>query len=171
MFWNMHRSIQFRLQARTSASTYVMRFDADTENNIFNTLMGEVFPEGAIYRYPMHSDDNANIFKTFLHGPVANRSIEAQNTLQLMVSMFTNFAATGDPSVPEMDINFRAVTSADPPLTGLNVHETNTEFKVLPEALRVSVLEEITLMENSSSNRNKLFVSSFLIVFLYFIKF
>ena len=146
-----HRSARYRLQAGNLTPTYVMRFDADTENSVFKQLVNEIFPEARIYREPIHGDETAHFLKTSQNVPISEMSVEGYELLQFMVSSLTNFAATGNPSVPEMNITWLPVSSENELLFGLNVRENRTEMMVLPEADRMHVFDELFELERGTA--------------------
>ena len=151
LWFGTHRSARYRLQAGNLAPTYVMRFDADTENSVFKQLFNEFFPEARIYREPVHGDEFAYFFKTMYNVPISEMSVEGYELLQFMVSSLTNFAATGNPSVPEMNITWLPVSSESELLFGLNVRENRTEMMILPESDRMHVFDEIFELERSTA--------------------
>lgn len=98
-----------------------------------------------MYRHPSHGDDAAHLFNSVRYKSFAETSNETKNTVDVMTSSFTNFAATGDPSVPELGIRWPAVSTENELLMGLNIHETESKTKVLvfPETARMHVFAEI----------------------------
>lgn len=95
-------------------------------------------------------------------------SPEGYKTMQTMVSAWTNFAINGDPSIPEMDIRWPAITSENEILMGLNIHENVSEVIVFPQAARVTVFDEIWEMERGGS-KSLVVVSSLMISVFIFI--
>lgn len=98
-----------------------------------------------IYQEPMHGDDRFQLLKSVLHKPLSEMSREGFETLQLMVDLFTQFAGTGEPSVG--DIQWLPVTVETKLLFGLQINEKRSEVRLLPEAIRMSVFEEIGRLE------------------------
>lgn len=99
-------------------------------------------------------DDLCHLFKTsFAQVPVVN-SI-GWNTTQLMVSIFTDFAATGDPGIagwgPSTGENGR------PPLFGFNIRERNLQVGEFPEIHRMEVWD--TFYEVSAASMKVLNLS------------
>jgi hypothetical protein len=130
---------RYRLRAGNKAPTFIYRFDADTNYDIVRATT----PGLELYRYPSHGMDMTHLFKSLVHEPFANVSIETRNTVELMTTLFTNYAATGDPSAPELGVHWPAVSSEDELLMGLNIRETGSENMVLPESGRTNVFAEI----------------------------
>ena len=81
--------------------------------------------------------------KNFFHKPIAEMTPEGYQVIQIMVNAFVNFAATGDPRVPEFNITWTPVTSEDELLFGLNIREDRTDLMILPETDRMGVFQEI----------------------------
>ena len=130
---------RYRLRAGNKSPTYIYRFDAETDYDIVRNLdSGFEF-----YRYPSHGIDMLHLFKSVFHKSFSDVSNATRQTVELMTTSFTNFAATGDPSAPELGIYWNPVSSENELLIGLNIHETESEFMVLPEAKRMHVFTEI----------------------------
>jgi carboxylesterase type B len=85
----------------------------------------------------------SHLFKSLWHNPWSEVSQETRDTVEMMTTTFTNFAASGDPSAPALGINWPAVKSEDELLVGLNIHETDSKVTVMPESLRMGVFTEI----------------------------
>jgi carboxylesterase type B len=130
---------RYRLRAGNKASTYIYRFDADSEYNVGKSIIQGI----NLYRYPSHGDDAAHLFNSIRHRRFDQVSQKTRNTVEMMTTTFTNFAASGDPSAPELGINWPAVKSEDELLVGLNIHETDSKVMVMPESLRMGVFTEI----------------------------
>jgi carboxylesterase type B len=143
------RSIRYRLRSKETSKTFVYRFDADTENN-FNSAGTQAT---ALYRYPTHGDDANHIFKTIRHKKLEEMSVEASKVLHLMVTSFTNFAKTGNPSVEEFNVTWPAVSSESNLLRGLNIHENESSVMDFPESRRIGVFDEIWAMERSGAEK------------------
>lgn len=81
-------------------------------------------------------DDLCHLFKTSF-APVPAMNSVGWNTTLLMVDIFTNFAATGNPGVegwlPSSGGN------NEPPLWGYNIRESNEFIGALPETRRMQV--------------------------------
>jgi hypothetical protein len=94
------------------------------------------------------------LFKTsFAAVPWANSTGWA--TTQLMLNLFTNFAATGNPGI----IGWEPSTGANdrPPLYGYNIRETRDSIGALPEAERMEVWDTFyEAAETGASNKIKL---------------
>lgn len=69
------------------------------------------------------------------------------NTIQLMVSSWSNFAKTGNPSVEAMNVSWPVVSSEDHILMGLNINEKENFIMDFPETVRMKVFHEIWEME------------------------
>lgn len=138
MWFPTHLTARYRLRAGNKA-TYVYRFDADTDYRFPEMLS----PGVELYRYPYHGIDTAHLLRTVIHRTFLEVSEETRKTVDLMTTSFTNFATSGDPSVPELGIHWPAVSSENELLMGLNIHETDPKIMVLPEAKRMHVFTEI----------------------------
>jgi carboxylesterase type B len=130
---------RYRLRAGNKAPTFIYRFDADTDYD----LIRQMTPGLELYRYPSHGVDMLHLFKSLMHDSLFNVSEETRNVVEVMLTTFTNFAATGDPSSRELGISWPPVTSEDELLMGLNIHETGSKVMVLPESKRMKVFAEI----------------------------
>jgi Carboxylesterase family len=132
-FWHsVHRIVKQRWSSSGSGQSYVYRFDVNSDNNCFSTL--NRVP--ASYREPIHMDDICHLFKTSF-SPVPQINSVGWNTTQLMVGIFTRFAATGNPGIE----NWLPSTGANqrPPLYGYNIRETADSIGPLPEVRRMEV--------------------------------
>lgn len=148
LWYPAHRTIRYRIQSGSNAKTFVYRFDADSQNNIIKALT----PGVELYREPLHVDDVTHLFKTILHKPLAEMDVMSYNTLQLMVSLFTQFAITGSPEIE--NITWNSVESqelSDSLLIGLNIKENYTQFGTLPEASRMKTFDRIFEIERSGA--------------------
>jgi carboxylesterase type B len=130
---------RFRLRAGNKAPTFIYRFDADTDYDITR----QTTPGLELYRYPSHGSDMLHVFKSIGHKPLGRVTKGTRDTVELMVTTFTNFAASGDPSSKSLGIFWPPVTSEDELLIGLNIHETGARAEVLPESKRMKVFSEI----------------------------
>lgn len=136
------------MRAGNKASTYVYRFDADTHNNVLKQFIGGV----DLYREPAHGADLAHLFKTVFHNRTLDQMTpQAYKIVQIMVNTFTNFAATGNPSVQSLNIDWPPVSNEKELLMGLWIHENTSEVGVFPEERRMRVFDEIWDMEHSGS--------------------
>lgn len=162
------RTVRYRLESDVETETYVYRFDADSEFNVFNHML---LPSTQFYREPAHCDDFAHLFKTSFHKPMTEVNQTSIDTLHLMLSMFTNFALTGNPST--LNTNWPAIEALAPEdsssLVGLNIKENGIEFKTLPEAARVRTFDKIFEMERSTTNSAASFVAAFNVVLITFL--
>jgi carboxylesterase type B len=114
-----------------------------------------MIPGLELYRYPSHGVDMLHLFKSLLHESLFSVSEETKNVVEVMVTTFTNFAATGDPSSRELGINWPPVVSEDELLMGLNIHETESKVMVLPESRRTKVFAQIWDTERPENASNK----------------
>lgn len=147
LWYPAHRTIRYRLESGSDAKTFVYRFDADSENNVIKALT----PGIELYREPTHSDDMTHLFKTVLHKPFSEMNEVSYNTLQLMVTLFTQFAITGNPETD--DITWHSVErDGGDFLKGLNIKENSTQFGILPEAARMETFDRIFEMERNDSS-------------------
>jgi carboxylesterase type B len=87
--------------------------------------------------------DMQHIFKASTRTSLEKVSKETRDTVELMVTTFTNFAASGNPSSKELGITWPPVTSEDELLMGLNIQETGARAEVLPLSKRMKVFAEI----------------------------
>jgi carboxylesterase type B len=149
LFWfPAHRTIKYRME-QNRAENFVYRFDADTD---FNFLKVSI-PGVDIYREPTHSEDMAHLFKSIMHKNLSDVSEESRKVLELMVTTFTNFAATGNPSAPDLNLHWPPVSKENELwigrnfLMGMNIREDRNEFITLPESDRCEVFEKIFEME------------------------
>ena len=148
LWYPAHRTIRYRQDSGKNAQSFVYRFDADTENNVIKAFLQGV----ELYREPSHSDDMTHLFKTILHKPLAEMNEVSYNTLQLMVSLFTQFAISGSPEID--NITWNSVESQglnNEYLIGLNIQENSTQFGILPEAARAKTFDEIFAMERNKA--------------------
>lgn len=130
---------RYRLLAGNKAPTYIYRFDADTDYDIIR----KTTPGLELYRYPSHGIDTMHLFKSIIHAPFANVSSQTRTIVDQITTSFTNFAATGDPSLPEYGIQWPEVSSEEELLMGLNFNEIESEVMVLPESKRMKVFRQI----------------------------
>lgn len=152
----VHRTIQYRLQAN-SAPTYVYRFDADSQNNVATALL----PQDMIrfYRQPSHGDDVFHLFRSNMHRPLSQMNEVSRNTLELMVGLFTNFAASGNPVMPNRALPHWPIAwpyvgllpNENDNLFGLNIKENSTTVGSLPEASRAVLFEQLTVMHRNGA--------------------
>lgn len=146
LWFPAHRTVRYRIESDVETETYVYRFDANSENNVFKISL---MPSVQFYREPSHGDDFAHLFKTNLHKPLSEMNEVSFKTLHLMLSMFTSFARTGNPSI--FNITWTSVEALKPKasslLVGLNIKENSTEFKTFPEAARAKTFNKIFEME------------------------
>jgi carboxylesterase type B len=128
---------RYRLRAGNKAPTFIYRFDANTDY-VNRTGTGL-----ELYRYPSHGHDMQHVFKSSSHKPLNEVTQETKNTVDLMVTTFTNFAASGSPSASELGIFWPPVASEDELLMGLNIHETGARAELLSVSKRMKVFTEI----------------------------
>ena len=133
------RVVRSRENSRKGGKSFVYRFDIDSDNNLLKKIM----KIDEKYREPAHADDVYYIFKATLgHAP----SIESPGFkgIKLMLSIFTEFASTGNPNVPELgdNVEWEPATFIEP-LKGININEEKCEVIVLPEAERIKVFDDI----------------------------
>jgi carboxylesterase type B len=84
-----------------------------------------------------------HVFKSSTHKPLNEVTQETKNTVDLMVTTFTNFAASGSSSASELEIFWPPVTSEEELLMGLNIHETSARAELLSVSERMKVFTEI----------------------------
>jgi carboxylesterase type B len=158
LWYPAFRTVRYRLESN-AAPTYVYRFDADSQNNVFKGLMPS--EDVQFYRQPSHGDDVAHLFKSRLHRLIFHMDSESYNTLHLMVSMFTNFAASGNPITPEENLphwpsvwhSVERFNNTDDNLIGLNIKENSTSFGSLPEAARSRLFKDFELSHNNGADK------------------
>lgn len=150
---SIHRIVKQRRSSRGNGKSYVYRFAANSDNNCFS-LRSRMDP---IYTQPIHMDDLCHLFKTSFAAVPAVNSI-GWNTTKLMVSIFTKFAATGNPGwLPSTGEN------QEPPLWGFNIRESNSVVGELPESKRMEIWDTFY---PSSSNIKALNILSAVFVFI-----
>lgn len=153
LWYAYQRIVKYRLQSETNAKTFVYRFDAETENNILRTLL----PGVALYRQPMHGEELPHLFESIFTKSMEEVEVNTRNTIELMVSLFTNFAKNGEPSrtgLPDWSpVTTDALETGDY-LTGLNIQEDATQFGSLPEATRMHVFETIFELEQNQEENS-----------------
>ena len=143
LWFPAHRTIRYRREA-DSAPTFVYRFDADLENNIFMSFKRAALPQLELYRQPTHGDDMAHLFKTTFHKPLHEMNQESYDTLQLMVTMFTSFAQDGTPIADQVEfLPIQHDDDAGVFLCGLNIQENRTQFGEFLKAARARIFDEI----------------------------
>jgi cholinesterase len=132
VLWHpMRRIIKSRNNSNKSGKTFVYRFDIDSENNLFKSFM-----KIDKYREPIHGDDVCYFFKSTMLGPNPEQSSPAFKYIELMVSILTQFAATGNPNVAELGVEWTPATF-DEPLRGVNINEQKSEAMIFPESERM----------------------------------
>lgn len=139
------RVVKSREKSGKGAKTFVYRFDYDSENN----FMKKFSKVSEKYREPVHGDDCFYLFKPSMFGPTPALDSEGFKGINLMLNIFTGFAATGNPNVAEIGENVEwQPAKFNEPLKGLNINETTCEFLVLLENDRIKVFDEIFIKEN-----------------------
>lgn len=133
------RIVKSRENSGKGGKSFVYRFDIDSDNNLAKKL----FKVSDKYREPTHGDDIFYIFKSTL-GPSPAIDSPGFEGIKLMLSLFTEFALTGNPNVHEFceGVEWEPATF-DEPLKGININEKKVEFMELPEAQRIKVFDEI----------------------------
>lgn len=97
-------------------------------------------------------DDLCHLFKTsFANVPLPNSV--GWNTIHLMLDIFTNFAAVGNPGVEGWGPSIGEDNKA--PLYGYNIHESRDFIGELPEVSRMEVWD--TFYRNGASRKVKAF--------------
>lgn len=139
MWHPMSRVVKSRENSGQKGKSYVYRFDIDSDNN----LMKKAMMVNEKYREPVHGDDVCYIFKTTLGSSPAIDSPGFAG-IKLMLSVFTEFALSGNPNVSELGegVEWESATF-DQPLRGININEKKCEIFEFPEAERIEIFDEI----------------------------
>ena len=132
------RIIRSRAKSNKGGKSFVYRFDIDSDNNLLKKFLGI----SDKFREPTHGDDVFYLFKSTI-GPAPAIESPGFEGIKLMLSVFTSFAATGNPNVPELGGVEWEPATYDEPLKGLNINEKKCEFIVLPENERIKVFDKI----------------------------
>lgn len=158
LWYPAHRAIRYRQQSDGGGSTFVYRFDADSQNNVLKELLILQYPSARLYREPGHSDDFTHLFKTLMHKPLTEMNQVSYDTLKQMITLFTNFAESGKPTGMAGAANWTTVEDKhrenpdnEDFLFGLNIQENRTSLDYLPEATRAQVFDQIWDMERGSA--------------------
>lgn len=136
-FWHgLQNAVKSRVNNEASGKTYLYRFDANTELNVLKKYNKcDNFP-GAT-----HGDTMFYLFSNVYIPPPPTDSKEFQ-TIQTMISLWTNFAITGNPDDTEI-YDWQPVTSVKPPLNCLNISEKKIELISLPESDRLMIWDTV----------------------------
>ncbi len=96
-----------------------------------------------------HGDDIFYLFKTMFGADVSIESKEFA-AVKRMISIYTNFATTGDPNVPELEenVHWDSTKSDKLPIKGMIFRADENSIEELPENERLAVWNEIYEMEN-----------------------
>jgi cholinesterase len=136
-FWHgIQRAIQIRA-SRSSAKTFVYRYDVLTKMNFLKSMM-------KCENYPgtEHGADFCYLFKGTFIDPPAIDSIEFEN-VKKTVDIFTSFAINGDPNCRSLEEVWHPVETAELPLKAMNIGTDKCEFIDLPESERLAVWNKI----------------------------
>ncbi|KAG5669167.1 hypothetical protein PVAND_017062 [Polypedilum vanderplanki] len=105
IFWHgIYRAVQSRLEF-SKAKTFLLRFNVDGKLNLYKSLK-----KSEKYKGACHADDLFYLFKT-IHLDVPEKDSNEFKSIERMIGIFTNFAATGDPNYddckfsPQSNIN------------------------------------------------------------------
>lgn len=126
-------------EAAKGAKSFVYRFDIDSDNN----AMKRIFKVNEKYREPAHGDDAFYIFKS-TYAPTPAIDSPGFKGILLMLSVFAEFAKSGNPNVPELGEGVKwEPATFDEPLKGINIDENKCEILVFPEAERCKIFDEL----------------------------
>lgn len=133
------RLVKSRENSEKDGKSYVYRFDIDSDNNLMKKFMNI-----EKYREPCHGDDVCYIFRTPAFGPAPAIESAGFEGIKLMLSVFVNYALTGNPNVAELGegVDWKPATF-DKLLSGVNINETQCEIVDFPEAERVKIFDEL----------------------------
>lgn len=136
-FWHgIQNVVKARVNADAAGKTFLYRFDASTELNMLKKY-------NKLDSYPgaTHGDTTFYIFSTIYLSPPSPDSIEFK-LIQDMITMWTNFAITGNPNDTKIR-EWEAVTSIKPPLNCMNISEKKIELIALPESDRLMIWDTV----------------------------
>lgn len=136
-FWHgIQNVVKARVNADAAGKTFLYRFDASTELNMLKKY-------NKLDSYPgaTHGDTTFYIFSTIYLSPPSPDSIEFK-LIQDMITMWTNFAITGNPNDTKIR-EWEAVTSIKPPLNCMNFSEKKIELIALPESDRLMIWDTV----------------------------
>lgn len=136
-FWHgIQNVVKARVNADAAGKTFLYRFDASTELNMLKKY-------NKLDSYPgaTHGDTTFYIFSTIYLSPPSPDSIEFK-LIQDMITMWTNFAITGNPNDTKI-CEWEAVTSIKPPLNCMNISEKKIELIALPESDRLMIWDTV----------------------------
>ncbi|XP_055902166.1 esterase B1-like [Eupeodes corollae] len=137
-FWHgIHRTILSRSEYAT-APTYVYRFDFDSKH--FNHVRN--FSCGRKIRGTCHGDDLSYLFYNGIAKKLSHQSREYK-TIRTMVSLWTQFAATGDPNVSDKsDVKWKQIERNGKLFQCLNISD-NLEMIDFPESKKLELWDSM----------------------------
>lgn len=137
-FWHgIHRTILSRLKYAT-APTYLYRFDFDSKK--FNHV--RIFMCGPKQRGTCHGDDLSYLFYNAIAKKLSHQSREYK-TIRSMVSLWTKFAATGDPNFSDKaEVKWTPVCKAENGFQCLNISD-QMEMIDLPENEKIKLWDSM----------------------------
>lgn len=138
-FWHgIHRTILSRLKYAT-APTYLYRFDFDSKK--FNHV--RIFMCGPKMRGTCHGDDLSYLFYNGIAKKLSHQSREYK-MIRTMVSLWTNFAATGYPSIVDKvdEVKWMPVKKNDNGYQCLNISD-QLEMIDLPEKEKLKLWDSM----------------------------
>lgn len=138
---DLQRAILSRINSKASGKTFFYRFACDTLLNIIKIMLNVTqFPGAA------HWDDLPYLFRTDPTLKVIDspRIDENFKYIKIMVDIFTSFAINGDPQTAETEnLGWNFLTSAELPLTCLNISNDLLQVIPFPEAERLKIWDEV----------------------------
>lgn len=136
-FWHgIHRAALLRA-SRSSAKTFVYRYDILTKMNFFKR-----FSKCDDYPGTEHGADFCHLFKGNHVETPSIDSIEFEN-VKKTVDIFTSFAINGDPNCSACDDVWKPIESTELPIKVMNIGTEKCEFFDLPETERMKVWDKI----------------------------
>jgi cholinesterase len=138
----LYRVIQSR-SMYAKGNTFLMRFDADGELNIFKKFVKKCEK----YKGASHADDLFYLFSTTYNASPPKSSLEF-STIQKFIGMFTSFAITGNPNCNEVEHLAIKPNDGSEPLMCVNITLNEVAEIELPEAKKLKVWNSIYDEEN-----------------------
>jgi carboxylesterase type B len=137
----MYRLIMSRL-THGSGKTFAYRFDYVSKNNLFRKFFkfDPELPEA------IHGDDVGYVFRVpSMEGDDFNLSVNSIEFegIKLMLDIFTNFAANGNPNSKMLDEVIWLPATKEAPFKGLNISEKGSKIINFPELDRVKVFNDL----------------------------
>ena len=152
----MHKTVKSRLQCANKASTYLYRFDFDSEKLLtpYRFLRWGQGVSGVA-----HTDDLTYLFSNMMSKPMELNSREYL-TIQRMIGIWTTFAETGNPNsakVPGMKrVKWHRLTgSGEDHLKCLNISD-NLQIMDVPEMSKLKIWNNLYSLHRELPKSNQL---------------